>query len=59
MASFSYCKGCIFWDITRSHTITGACMGQRRRYAPTPCSKDKIFSGEGVWLKTFDNDLFG
>ena len=34
-------------------------MGQRRRYAPTTCSKDKIFNGEGVWLKTFDNDLCG
>ena len=59
MNSTTYCKDCIFWDITHAGTTTRAREGRCRRHAPTPQADDVNQDYGTVWPATFDDDWCG
>ena len=59
MTSPSYCKDCIYWDITHTGTTTKAREGRCRRHAPTPAAEDVNSDFGTVWPATFDDDWCG
>lgn len=59
MTSTTYCKDCIYWDITRAGTTTRAREGRCRRHAPTPRAEDMNLDFGTVWPATFDDDWCG
>ena len=59
MSSLTYCKDCIYWDITHAGTTTRAREGRCRRHAPTPQSDDINQDFGTVWPATFDDDWCG
>jgi len=59
MTSPTYCKDCIYWDITHAGTTTKAREGRCRRHAPTPSTDDVNADFGTVWPATFDDDWCG
>ena len=59
MNSATYCKDCIFWDITHAGTTTRAREGRCRRHAPAPQADDVNQDYGTVWPATFDDDWCG
>jgi len=59
MTSPTYCKDCIYWDITHAGTTTKAREGRCRRHAPTPSADDVNADFGTVWPTTFDDDWCG
>lgn len=59
MTSPTYCKDCIYWDITHAGTTTRAREGRCRRHAPTPRAEDVNLDFGTVWPATFDDDWCG
>ena len=52
MTSPTYCKDCIYWDITHAGTTTKAREGRCRRHAPTPSADDVNADFGTVWPAT-------
>ena len=59
MTSPTYCKDCIYWDITHAGTTTRAREGRCRPHAPTPRAEDINLDFGTVWPATFDDDWCG
>lgn len=59
MSSRTYCKDCVFWDLTHAGTTTRSREGRCRRHAPTPRSDELELDNGTAWPATFDEDWCG
>ncbi len=55
----TYCKDCIYWDLTHKGTLTKSREGRCRRHAPTPMSESMEQEAGTIWPATFDDDWCG